>query len=117
MDAYGLSNDGIITIIVLRLEGKQWIDYPPAASKKRVNVRDLWAYFTTKVEIDDKDLCGIIDQLLKILNYLHQDRKVAHGDIKPANFVINADKSIKVTDMATCKSIRDGPVISSFKGM
>jgi serine/threonine protein kinase len=116
LDSY-LAPKEVISMIVMRLDGHQWLPIPKKLQlKQRVNVSDLQAFMTAMPHPDESILTLIISQLVHILHFLHSDRLIVHGDVKPSNFLIDLDYKVKVTDFSTCQDISQSPIQTSFKG-
>lgn len=47
-------------------------------------------------DLDLREICQVLHQCLKALNYLHQEVKTAHRDIKPANILVVSQARLHV---------------------
>ena len=48
--------------------------------------------------LPENQIINILTQLLKTLNYLHEDCHILHRDIKPDNVILQKDNTIKILD-------------------
>lgn len=66
------------------------------------DVRSLDSIILDKEKLKPSYVLEIIQKILKALIFLHS-KKIIHGDIKPSNILITADKSIYITDAGFIK--------------
>lgn len=62
---------------------------------------DAWTYFT---------------QLISAVDYLHNEAKVVHRDIKPQNLLLDSDFKLKLVDFGTAQSIRIKETLTNVSG-
>lgn len=55
--------------------------------------------------------------LISALNYLHNEKKIIHRDLNPANILINSSFNVKLTDFGLAKQVTQSvSVMNSFVG-
>ena len=60
--------------------------------------KDLFDYLAAKKRLSEMEACGLFQQLISGLDYLHK-LKVAHRDLKPENLLLDHEhKNIKLVD-------------------
>ena len=53
--------------------------------------------------VDEKLIWNILIQILRALNYIHNEKKIVHRDIKPSNIFLNKNYNIKLGDFGLSK--------------
>lgn len=59
------------------------------------------------VRISDKK--AIVDQMISVVNELHEAHKIVHGDIKADNMLICSDGRLRLTDFAEAREVGEDP--------
>ena len=53
--------------------------------------------------VDEKLIWNILIQILRALNYIHNEKKIVHRDIKPSNIFLDKSNNIKLGDFGLSK--------------
>lgn len=78
---------------------------------------DLLRYLNNKTEcMDEKEARKIFTQLIYVLQYLHNTKKIAHRDLKPENILLDSNNNIKLIDFGFSKSFDKNILFSSLCG-
>eukprot|EP01059_Diplonema_ambulator_P017901 TRINITY_DN3000_c0_g3_i3.p1 TRINITY_DN3000_c0_g3~~TRINITY_DN3000_c0_g3_i3.p1 ORF type:complete len:381 (+),score=108.20 TRINITY_DN3000_c0_g3_i3:59-1201(+) len=70
----------------------------------------------TNSYLSEARLLAVTKQVVKGLQYLHDDRRIIHRDIKPANLLLNSDGYVKISDFGISKDTQDATNIFTFVG-
>ena len=77
---------------------------------------DLFDYIDIKTRIPEQNTKYILHQLTSALSYLHEEKQIAHLDVKPENILIQPSTGdIKLIDFGAAQRIRPD-FHSTFKG-
>ncbi|GAB9470784.1 hypothetical protein Gpo141_00008019 [Globisporangium polare] len=76
---------------------------------------DLQQLIEMHGHFDEESALNILFQLLTSLSYLHNERKIAHYDLKPSNILVTKDVCVKLTDFDLARDVHE-PISSSSVG-
>jgi serine/threonine protein kinase len=65
--------------------------------------KTLDSYVKDKGALDIEEARGLFSQLIRGLNFLHQEKGICHRDINPNNILIQTDGTLKIIDFNTAK--------------
>jgi len=84
----GTSEDGIAYFVM------EWVDGVPISD------------YADQHQLNLKGRLGLVLQALEAVSYAHQNL-VVHGDIKPANILVNTDGQVKLVDFGIAQTLSD----------
>ncbi|KAJ3128575.1 Sperm motility kinase 2A [Nowakowskiella sp. JEL0407] len=67
-------------------------------------------HVTRSERISQHTIRKVFKQVLRALNYLHVDRRIAHRDLKPSNIIVNDNLDVCVIDLGLAHRIRTNPL-------
>ncbi|KAL5252316.1 hypothetical protein ACHWQZ_G015177 [Mnemiopsis leidyi] len=80
------------------------------------NCMDLFDYIDYKDRVPEKNAKYILLQLTSALCYLHEEKQIAHLDVKPENILIQPDSgNIKLIDFGAAQRITS-TTLTTFRG-
>ena len=56
---------------------------------------------------ETEEIAGWVEQLCDALDYAHNHTRIIHGDLRPANLMVNQKSQLKVSDFAIARSLGD----------
>ena len=78
--------------------------------------KDLFDYLAAKKRLSEMEACGLFQQLISGLDYLHK-LKVAHRDLKPENLLLDHEhKNIKLVDFGLSNIYHSNELLSTSCG-
>lgn len=78
---------------------------------------DLLRYLNGRDEcLCEKDARKLFTQIIHVLQYLHNTKKIAHRDLKPENILLDNNNNIKLIDFGFSKSFDKNVMFSSLCG-
>ena len=78
--------------------------------------KDLFDYLAAKKRLSEMEACGLFQQLISGLDYLHK-LKVAHRDLKPENLLLDHEhKNIKLVDFGLSNIYHSNALLSTSCG-
>lgn len=119
LDSY---NDGTVCLLVMELAGTEWtpsnpelqglqLEFrKPSAGNRRINRRDLYGCLLAHGQLSPMRARQIFRSLVAILHFLHRNRGISHGDLKPQNLLITHSYNIKTADFSAAKHLSHGHV-------
>lgn len=60
-------------------------------------------------ELDQDELVPVRDEMIELINTLHQKYQLVHGDIKPTHFVRSKDGKLRLCDFEEARPIHENP--------
>jgi len=70
-----------------------------------MNVGTLKDLYEKVTRIPESFLSNISEQILRGLQYLHEERRLIHRDIKPSNLLVNLKGEVKIADFGVSREL------------
>ncbi|KAL5492990.1 ATMRK1 [Sanghuangporus weigelae] len=90
---HGLSHPNVNTLVGFCVHPQR--NLPGLISK--VLKSNLRTYLDEN-DVKDLDRLGFLTEVAEALRYLHEERRLAHGDVRPENILLDSELTVKISD-------------------